>query len=44
MQEGHDVPVNFRNTDYPLDGWGGLRKGGVYEAQEDPGLPAPQGN
>lgn len=44
MQEGHDVPVNFRNTDYPLDGWGGLRKGGVYEAQEDPGLPDREGN
>ena len=44
LQEGHDVPVNFRNTDYPLDDWGGLRQGGVYEAQADPGLPAAGGN
>lgn len=44
LQEGKDVPVNFRNTDYPLDDWGGLRRGGVYEAQEDPGLPTAGGN
>jgi murein DD-endopeptidase MepM/ murein hydrolase activator NlpD len=40
LQEGHDVPVNFRNTSYPLDAWGGLRQGGVYLAEEDPGLPS----
>jgi murein DD-endopeptidase MepM/ murein hydrolase activator NlpD len=40
LQEGHDVPVNFRNTSYPLDAWGGLRKGGVYLAEEDPGPPS----
>jgi murein DD-endopeptidase MepM/ murein hydrolase activator NlpD len=40
LQEGYDVPVNFRNTSYPLDDWGGLRQGGVYLAEKDPGLPS----
>jgi murein DD-endopeptidase MepM/ murein hydrolase activator NlpD len=30
--EGHDVPVNFRNTDGPLDARGGLIRGETYTA------------
>lgn len=32
MAEGHDLPVNFRNADGPLDARGGLIRGETYRA------------